>query len=169
MIDLKATYGGTYRIAMDSSAALTGQTREERLWLYRIPCGRGHIYVHGANTLGAFCDRPNVGRRLMALPGVRVHQRGDREFTVVFPADNGDIFSKVAELLKARKRRKITMTEEQRTALAERLARHRRTKGESSLLQVDSGAQDASATGGTGPGTSAPVAAPGRGVSPRFS
>lgn len=105
MIDLKARYGSVYRITLDESAELTGQTKAERLWLYRIVCKRGHIYVHGKNTLGAFCDRKLIGRKLALLEGVTVHQRGDVEIAVTFdPA----ILPQVAELLQPIKRRKTS-------------------------------------------------------------
>jgi hypothetical protein len=116
MINLKAKYGKVYRITLDESAAIEGQTKAERLWCYRIKCLYGHIYVHGENRLGAFSDRPVVGRRLMALPCVTPHQRGDREFSATFdPAD----FAQVARLLRPYVRRQLSP--EQKAAGAERL------------------------------------------------
>jgi hypothetical protein len=44
MIDLKATYGHRYRITLDPSADIEGQTREERLWLYQIPSRFGFAF-----------------------------------------------------------------------------------------------------------------------------
>lgn len=120
MIDLKATYGATYRITLDESAKATGQTREERLWLYRIPCRYGHIYVHGANTLGAYTDRRMVRGRLRALPGVIVHQDGDEETTVLFHPDQ---LPQIAELLQARRRRHLSP--EARAIATARLAANR--------------------------------------------
>lgn len=111
MIDLKATYGDTFRITLDESAKSPGTSREDKLWCYRIPCRRGHIFVHGENTLGAYCDRRLIRKRLAALPGVRVHQDGDRETTVTFdPA----LLPKVAELLQARRRVRLSPEERQR-------------------------------------------------------
>jgi hypothetical protein len=111
MVNLKEIYGKTYRITLDESASIDGQTHEERLWLYQIPCKFGHIFVQGENTLGAYCNRIKVIPRLIALPGVRVKQRGDREVNVAFdPAQ----LAEVAQLLKARKRRVISAEERSR-------------------------------------------------------
>jgi hypothetical protein len=120
MIDLKAAYGGTYRIALDQSATIPGQSRADRLWLLQIPCRYGHIYVHGIETLGAYAAGRLIAGKLAALRGIRVHQRGDSEVTVVFPPEE---FPAVASLLQARKRRRVS--DEQARAGAERLARYR--------------------------------------------
>jgi hypothetical protein len=119
MIDLKATYGDTYRITRDESAKISGQTRDEQLWNLRISCdGDSHIYVHGANTLGAFTSRQRVRFKLEALPGVTVHQRGDSELAVIFAPE---ILPDVAKLLGAKKR--VHLTLEQREAAITRLAK----------------------------------------------
>src|SRR5512135_528800 len=102
MIDLRAAYGDTYRITPDEAAVIPGQTKADRLWLQQIPCKYGQIYLHGTDTLGAYASGRLITGRLAALPGVRVHQRGDTEVTVVFPPER---FSAVADLLRARKRR----------------------------------------------------------------
>jgi hypothetical protein len=122
MIDLKATYGMTYRVVLEETAAIEGQTREDRLWLYRIPCkGKDHIYVHGTATLGGYCGRSKKIRdRLKAIPGVKVHQDGDRECIVIFPPE---VLPQVAEVLGAKKRRQLS--EEHRQRLSESNARYR--------------------------------------------
>lgn len=109
MLDLRALAGSTYRTEFDESAEMTGQTREERLWLVRIPCRRGHVYVHGENTLGAWTDRRPTAKRLEALDGTRVHQRGDREMTVTFAPER---LEAVCEILLARKQRHPTVSDE---------------------------------------------------------
>lgn len=113
MIDLKARYRREYRITLDESATIPGQTQEERLWLYRIPCKYGHIYVHGTDTLGAYTDRRLIVSRLIALPGVKVHQRGDSECSVTFQPEH---LENVAQLLQARRRRQVPEAERQRLA-----------------------------------------------------
>ena len=69
MIDLKATYGDTYRITLDEAVALPGQTKAERLWLQQIPCKYGHAFVAGRKTLGAYAAGRVITGRLAALPG----------------------------------------------------------------------------------------------------
>ena len=117
MIDLKARYGDTYRITLDDGHR---PDRADRLWLQQIPCKYGHIFIAGHETLGAYAAGRLISGKLAALPGVRVHQRGDTEVNVVFPPE---VFPAVAELLQARKRRQVSV--EQARAGAERLAAHR--------------------------------------------
>src|SRR5438067_1055735 len=121
MIDLKKQYGDTYRISLDEAATILGQSTADRRWLQQIPCKYGHIFINGTETLGAYAAGRLIPGRLAALPGVRVHQRGDTEVSVVFPPE---AFPAVAELLQARKRRKVSV--EQARAGAERLAGYRR-------------------------------------------
>jgi hypothetical protein len=103
-----------------------GEPREDRLCLWQIPCKHGHISIHGLDSLAAYCDRPRIFAGLLAVPGVRVHQRGDSELTVTFAPGR---LPAVAAVLKARKRR--TLSPEQRAALQDRLAviRTRRNGG----------------------------------------
>lgn len=120
-IDLKALYGATYHIVMDDSAKIPGQTADERLWLYRIRCrGNSHIFVHGVNTLGAYCGRQRVRLKLKALPGVTVHQEGDEELSVTFPPE---VLPAVADLLEAKRR--VHLTPEQKEVAVARIAKFR--------------------------------------------
>jgi hypothetical protein len=120
MIDLKATYGDRYRIELDESANLGGISRDEMPWYYRVACQHGHVYLHGENTLGAFSGGLIVGKRLLALPGVTPHQRGDLEVSVTFPPD---LFPEVAALLKPLKRRRLS--DEHKARLMESNTTHR--------------------------------------------
>jgi hypothetical protein len=112
MIDIKAAYGHRFKITLDESAEIDGQTREERLWLYQIPGRHGHVYVHGRETLGAYIrlhgDRLD---RLLAIPSVRKHQIGDREASATFPPE---ALEAVAEVLALRRRRQLSDTERRR-------------------------------------------------------
>jgi hypothetical protein len=127
VVDLRALAGRRYRVSLDESAELDG-SEAERPWHLRIPCRYGHVYVHGRETLGAYTDRPGVIPRLLAVPGVRVHQRGDTEVTVTFPPDRLDA---VAAVLKARRRRQLTEAERARRAAAVAMARLSVKKGAS--------------------------------------
>jgi hypothetical protein len=115
LIDLRATCGHRYRITLDESAEIDGQTRDERLWLFQIPGRFGHVYVHGWDTLGAYVrlhgDRLN---RLLAVPGARIHQRGDREASLTFPPE---ALEAVAAVLALRRRRRLS--DDRRRQLAE--------------------------------------------------
>jgi hypothetical protein len=105
-----------YRIILDESAT-EDRERAHRVWYYRIKCKYGHIYVHGEDRLGAYCDHPRVWRGLLEVPGVRKHQLGDTELTVTFPPP---LLAEVATVLRARTR--SVRTPEQKHAARARLA-----------------------------------------------
>lgn len=113
MINLKSEFGSIYRVSLDESADIAGQTTEDRVWLWQIKCKRGHVYVHGVNTLGAYCDRSPSIKRLLALPFVKLHQRGDRECTVTFDPSH---LEEVLQVLSPYKRRQVSEEERQRLA-----------------------------------------------------
>jgi hypothetical protein len=117
MINVKAQFGHTYRITLDESAAIPGQSREDRLWLYQIPGKFGHVYVHGAEGLGAYASRAGRLHRLLAIPGVQLHQRGDGEGSVIFPVA---LLPQIAEILQLRRRPVIS--DERRQELRSRMA-----------------------------------------------
>ncbi len=110
MIDLKQFAGVKYRINLDESAELD-PARENRVWYWRIPCKYGFIGVHGPETLSAFTSSTRIGLKLMDLPGVKVHQQGDREVRVLFTPDCLDA---VATLLQAKRRRQVSPAERER-------------------------------------------------------
>lgn len=120
MIDLKQKYGAEYKIVWDDAAGITDQSTEDRRWLPRIPAKYGHIYIHGEAMLGAHASGRIIAGKLAALPGVRVHQRGDAEVNVVFTPD---LFPAVAALLRPRRRRRLSP--EQAESCAARLAHYR--------------------------------------------
>jgi hypothetical protein len=117
LIDLKKQFGAEYQVVLDESADVAGQSTSDRRWLPQIPCKYGHVYPHGEDTLGASAEGRIIAGKLAALPGVRVHQRGDREVTAVFPPA---VFPAVAALLRPRKRRRLSA--EQAASGAARLA-----------------------------------------------
>ncbi len=67
-----------------------------------IPGRSGQIEAHDPETLAVFTDRPRVVAKLLALPGVRRHQIGDREARLLFPPSS---FPAVALAIGARRRR----------------------------------------------------------------
>jgi len=77
--------------------------------------GRGvTIYPYGGDTLAVEVDRrPSIVARLTAIEGLQLHQDGDVEKTFLFDVS---LFDQVAEVVKPRKRRRLTPT--QRQALA---------------------------------------------------
>jgi hypothetical protein len=119
-LDLGILYGAEYRVVLDESAEIPGQSMADRSWLRRIPGKKGHVYVHGEGILGAWTDRPSAIRQLGGIGGLKLHQRGDREATFIFsPA----AFDAVAMVLGLKRRRRLS--EERRRELIEAGAAHR--------------------------------------------
>jgi hypothetical protein len=111
-IDLRALAESQhYRLTLDESVG--GDTAEDRRWMWQIPGRRGHVWVHGANTLGVYCrvTRREYRDRLVAA-GVTIIQDGDGELNATFPPD---LLPAVAEIIEAKRRR--VLTPEQREAL----------------------------------------------------
>ena len=124
MIDLKELAGGRYRLAEDESATIPGQTLEDRAWLTQIPGKFGHVYIHGVATLGAYVRTYNDGSnrlgRLLAIPGAKLRQRGDREASITFPPEG---LEAVAGILRLKTRQRLS--EDHRRRLIEAGAVHR--------------------------------------------
>lgn len=108
---LRRTFEKKYFIETDPSAEITGQTEEDREWLWIIPGKYGHVYIFGSDRLGVYMNRPPTsarGKRLLAIVSAKPHQMGDKEFAVTIdPADVGG----VAPILGLRKRPRLTEEE----------------------------------------------------------
>lgn len=116
--DLKALAGERWRVIRDPAAGDDpGWTQDP--WLWRIEGQGGHVYVHGADVIGVWVKGSRTRDRILALPGARLHQAGDREWTVVLPVDHLDT---VCEIIYARRRRQVS--EEERARLAVMSAIH---------------------------------------------
>ena len=115
MIDFKALAESKgYRLQLDESwHSGCGESRDH---YWQIPCRYGHIYLHGADTLGAFTDHARLHVRLGSL-GKR-HQCGDQDLTVIIGVDQLDA---ACDLLRAKRKRK-PLSEEERARCAARLA-----------------------------------------------
>ena len=88
-----------------------------------IPCQFGHFYVHGDQMLGASTkSRGPTAKRLSALLCVRVVQDADDGINVIFDAAD---FDAVAEIMKPRRRRRLTA--EHKAKLAQSNLGHRFT------------------------------------------
>lgn len=117
-INLKKKFGKKYRISWDESR----QGREDDPWLQQIAAQRGHFYPQGGNLLGfATNSRGPTTNTMSRLPGVVIAQEADDGMNLIFPLE---AFEAVAKLAKPRRKRQ--MSEEQRKASAERLAKYRK-------------------------------------------
>lgn len=123
-VNLKVLSGGRYRIQKDPGwiNVRSCKTREQREaaendneWLYIIPCKRGgkisglkaNIYSHSNTELGFIGAGVGLRRELLKLDGVRSHQVGDKEFSVVFP---NALLDAVSGVVGARPKRKVRVT-----------------------------------------------------------
>ncbi|MGA2069170.1 MAG: hypothetical protein ABSG86_29730 [Thermoguttaceae bacterium] len=121
-VNLRERFGRQYRIEYEESyyAERGAGARADDPWLQIIPCRAGHIYPWGTSTLAASTNsRGSTARKLAALDFTTVHQDGSDGMTILFPVEK---FPKVAALMHPWRRRQ--MTEEQRQAAAERLAKY---------------------------------------------
>jgi hypothetical protein len=110
--DLVSLAGKRYRITLDPSVQ-DDSSKAERRWLCRIPCKYGFISIHGPDTLAAFANTSIMAGKLVAVSGVKVHQRGDREVRVLVAPDMLDA---IADLLRARRKRQVSEAERDRLA-----------------------------------------------------
>jgi hypothetical protein len=104
VIDLKARFGRKYRVTLDESWEPTG-VAEDKLWHYRIEGRFGHLYVHGPGTIGVYVRGNRKIKKIEAVPGLKIHQRGDDEATYLLPPE---LLDAVAVEMKAKKRRQLT-------------------------------------------------------------
>jgi len=121
-INLKDRFGSRYRVVYEESYfAEHGQTaRADDPWLQVLLCQHGHIYPHGGELLAAATDkRGGIAKKLAALDCTTVVQDGSDGINATFHVRD---FERVAELMKPKRRRRLTV--EQRRAAAERLAKY---------------------------------------------
>jgi hypothetical protein len=111
-INLLDLFSDRYRITFDLAYSARHVHRAKLdPWMMEIPCqGRGvMIYLHGGDTLAVEVDRrPSIVAKLKAIEGLNLHQDGDLEKTFLFDVA---LFEQVAEVVKPRKRRRLTPTQ----------------------------------------------------------
>jgi len=123
VINLRAQFGREFKIVMEESyrAQHGPNARVDDPHYQVIPGSLGHIYAWGATRLAASSNTSgSTARKLKALPSVEIWQDGSDGCTVLFPVD---LLDQVADLLKLRRRRRLT--EEQRERLSALGHRHR--------------------------------------------
>ncbi|MDX6768929.1 MAG: hypothetical protein SF051_05310 [Elusimicrobiota bacterium] len=119
MTNLKEQFGDRYKVRDDGT---DDSDRKERPWCLEIPCRYGAIYPHsGDGRLAARADSARMSKRLEAL-GYPVVQRGDQELVCVFPPAD---LERVADVLQARRRRKLTAEQRAKQAIILSAARER--------------------------------------------
>lgn len=118
-IDLRQRFGKKYRVKYEESyyAERGDGARSDAPWLQIIPCQHGHIYPFGGEMLAASTDtRGPIAKRLVRLACTAVVQDGDDGVNASFHVDD---FDQIAEIIKPRKRRRRSMSEEDKKRLAE--------------------------------------------------
>lgn len=126
-IDLKERFGHKYKIGKDPAYAAeygpNAWTHDP--WLLTLECRNGHIYPHGGDYLAAATrGRGTVATALAKLPCVEVVQDGADGINAKFHVKD---FAAVADLMKPRRKRKLT--DEQRAKLVAAGAVHRFQSG----------------------------------------
>jgi len=116
-MNLHATYGKQYRVALDPAADSFADPA-----LHVIPTRTGEVYPHSATHAGVEVGRRfrSVHARLAAYP---VHVRADELTTYLVPWSD---LPALLPVLRPYKRRQVS--EEQRQSLIQRTAAHRFTK-----------------------------------------
>ncbi|OAI41454.1 hypothetical protein AYO40_03085 [Planctomycetaceae bacterium SCGC AG-212-D15] len=99
-IDIRERFGLEYKVTTDPAVRSTTSDP----WYLLIPCERGMIYPFGGDKL-AVEVHPRTGRLLLDIPGIRLHQDGDLEMSLVFPVD---LFPAVAAIVLPRRRRRLS-------------------------------------------------------------
>jgi hypothetical protein len=87
-----------------------------------IPGRLGQIEYHDGVRLAAFTDRPRLHRRLLAIPRLEAHQKGDQELRVIFPAS---ALGAVAKTLGARRKRVLAPSQLEALARARAISQFR--------------------------------------------
>lgn len=103
-LDLDRRFGDQLRIANEPGLPFKPKARDP--WLREIRCRHGRIYPMGPETLAAWTGTTRHAKCLLRVPGVRRHQVGDAEATVIFELDSRTQ-EEIFRLLKPRRRRRI--------------------------------------------------------------
>jgi hypothetical protein len=122
-------FGDTYRVTHDESyAAERPEFRtDEEPWLQIIPGARGHVFPWSADRLAASTNtRGPVVKQLLAIPDVEVQQDGTDGITATFPVDR---LSAVAEVLRLRRRRRLSPEARAKLAAVGTATRFQRSHG----------------------------------------
>ncbi len=115
-VNLREHFGDRYKLVYEESyaAAYGSKAIRDDAWMQIIPGARGHVYPHSEAMLAATTDTSGLmARRLKALPFVQVYTDGSDGVTVLFPPER---FEEVADLLRLRRRRRVSDQERQRLA-----------------------------------------------------
>ena len=122
-LNLKELFGDRYKLEYEESyyAERPEFRRQEEPWLTQIPCQHGHIGVWGDDWLVASTNHAGrVATRLRELPFTELAMDGADGANVLFTVDH---FDEVAQILKPRRRRRLS--EEHKARLAASNAKYR--------------------------------------------
>jgi hypothetical protein len=81
--DLRKLFGIRFQLTRDPAC------KDKRdPWMVQVPCRYGVIYPYGPGLLAVECDgHRKVANELADVPGLRLVQDGDGEWTFLFPLD----------------------------------------------------------------------------------
>jgi hypothetical protein len=102
--DLRALYGGRYKLGHDPAARIRSEKADP--WLLTLPCRFGTVYPYGRDRLAVEMDcHPAKARQVAQIPGVHLAQDSDREKTFVFPVV---LFELVARVVRPYRRYRVS-------------------------------------------------------------
>ena len=126
-LNLKESFEKRYRIAIDESAYLPGEGKDNP-WYYQIPCKYGHIYPHSDKKLGFYCESGNIRNRLhQEHTDIEItNWSDDGEAVFLFTPDQ---FNIVAEFAKPKRKKRLSQDHRRKliSAGTDALKRHRKS------------------------------------------
>jgi hypothetical protein len=115
-VNLKDRYGDVYKVVYEESYYVEcgPNARVVDPWLMVVICKHGEIYPWSESELVASTARKgSIAGRLKSLPYTSLHRDGADGADVIFPVDR---FDEVAEIMRPRRRRRLSASERLRLA-----------------------------------------------------
>ena len=128
-VNLKKQFGREYKVVCEESyhSEYGANARTEDPWLMVVLCQNGHICPWGGSMLAACTDKNgSIANLLRKNPLVNVVHDGDDGVNAVF---NMKHFDEIANIMKPRKRRRLSEAQKQKSV--DRLRKYWPSKGQS--------------------------------------
>jgi len=120
MINLREKFGEQFRITFDESYDHKGIRVKDPAYM-QIPCRLGTIYPFGGDYLCLEIDNhPGASKKISKITGIELVQDGQKEKTFKFPVS---VFEEIAIIVVPKKKRKLNLTDEQKQAFLDRVAK----------------------------------------------
>jgi len=110
-INLKLRFGSRFKVRYEESyyAERGNRAHGEEPWLMIVHCQYGHICPWGGQTLAACTDNAGrIAKKLERLKFTTMAQDGDDGVNILF---HGDHFEEVAQIMRPRRRRRLSASQ----------------------------------------------------------